>query len=155
MTPRKRKYIVRSIAPVIAVIGGMWFLRPPAAEIIDWTAYNRSRIEQSLKQDKPVLIKFYADWCLTCKAVDATVYSREDIAELIEQKAVVAIKADTTEKDDPATIDLKEVYNEPGVPVSMLFIPDKEDPERLHGLLIGDRLKELLESLPDKEDASE
>jgi len=36
------------------------------------------------------------------------------------------------------------------VPVSILFVPDKNEPVRLHGLLIGAELKELLEKLPDK-----
>lgn len=148
-TPKSRKLIIRAIALVIAVASGMWLLPEPKSEGIDWHEYDAALIETAGKQ-RPVLVEFMADWCLTCKAVEKTVYARKDITELVERKNVLAIKANTTLSDSPATIALKEVYNEPGVPVSMLFVPGRTAPERLHGLIIGDKLKQLLERLPDK-----
>jgi thiol:disulfide interchange protein len=82
--------------------------------------------------------------------VEKTVYSRESIAQLIKSKGVLTIKADTSLADNPETIDLKEVYNEPGVPVSILLLPGRSKPVKLPGLLIGGKLKELLKSLLDK-----
>jgi thiol:disulfide interchange protein DsbD len=94
-----------------------------------------------------VLIEFTADWCLTCKAVEKTVYARKDIQDLLKQKNVLVIKGDTTWEKNPATIALKEVYNEPGVPVTIIYVPGKAEPVRLHGLLIGTQLKEVLQGL--------
>jgi len=79
--------------------------------------------------------------------VERMVYSRKDIAELIKQKDVLAIKADTTVRDYPATVALKDVYNEPGVPVSILFMPGEKEPVRWHGLAFADELKTHLEEL--------
>jgi hypothetical protein len=62
----------------------------------------------------------------------------------------VAVKADTTLKDYPATIDLKNVYNEPGVPVTILLIPGQQEPTRFRGITFGDDLKSALEKLPLK-----
>ena len=145
-----RKWLIRIIAIVLAVAAGWVFLPEPAGELIDWQKYDADLIEDALTVERPVLIKFTAEWCLTCKVVEKTVYTRENITELIKQKGVLAIKADTTLADNPATIALKQVYNEPGVPVSILFVPGQNDPMRLHGLMIGDELKRLLEKLPDK-----
>jgi thiol:disulfide interchange protein len=148
-TPVTRRRIIQAIAVVTAVAAGMWLLPKPAPSQIDWLDYDHPLVDNALREAKPALIEFTANWCMTCKAVDKTVYSRKDIARLIKRKGVIVVKADTTLSDSPATIDLKQIYKEPGVPVSILFIPGKDKPERLHGLWIGDKLKELLESLPD------
>jgi thiol:disulfide interchange protein DsbD len=149
-TPQLQKWVIRAIAVVIAVAAAAWLLPEPKKAEINWQGYDRALINQAGAGRRPVLIEFMADWCMTCKAVEKIVYAREDIAELIKRKGVLPVKADTTLADSPATIDLKEIYNEPGVPVSILFLPQQTEPVRLHGLLIGSRLKDLLQDLPDK-----
>ncbi|MDD5063206.1 MAG: cytochrome c biogenesis protein CcdA [Phycisphaerae bacterium] len=142
------KIIVRIVAILLAVSSGFWLLSAPAKPLVDWKVYDAGFIEKSIADNKPVLIKFTADWCLSCKAVERLVYERKDIADLIKQKAVVAVKADTTAKDYPATKALKDIYNEPGVPVSMLFLPGQKEPVRWRDKTFGDELKTLLEKLP-------
>jgi thiol:disulfide interchange protein len=141
------KIIVRTIAVLLAVAAGYWLLSPPT-KLIDWKKYDADLIEKSLADNKPVLIEFTAEWCLSCKVVGKLVYQRKDVTELIKQKGVVAIKADTTVKDYPATKALKNIYNEPGVPVSILFLPGQKEPVRWRGKAFGDELKTLLEKLP-------
>jgi thiol:disulfide interchange protein DsbD len=126
------------------------FLPAPAGELIAWQDYNDAVIENALAEGKPVLIKFTADWCLSCQAVDKVVFHNEEIAGLIEEKQVLAIKADTTLKEYPATLALKNKYNEPGVPVTILFLPGVEEPFRLHEIFFAEKLKGLLQELPSK-----
>ena len=145
-----KKWTVRLAAVVLAVLSG-WALLPSAKELIDWKPYEAAAIETAIEQQRPVLIKFTADWCLSCQTVQKVVYSRKDIADLIKRKNVLAIKADTTEKEFPATIALENIYNEPGVPVTMLFVPGKEEPYRWRGILFAGELKKQLEELPDKQ----
>jgi thiol:disulfide interchange protein len=148
-TPAVQKWIIRIIAVVIAVAAAVWLLPGPGAEQIDWQPYDAAVIEQAIEKQRPVLLEFMADWCLSCKTVEKLVYTRKDIAKLIKQKAVLAIRADTTEKDFPATLALKNVYNEPGVPVSMLFVPGQKEPVKWRGILFADELKKSLDKLPD------
>ena len=145
-----RKWLVRILSAVLAITAGWIFLPAPASELIDWQRYDAASIEAALKQERPVLIEFTANWCLSCKTVEKIVYSRKDIADLIEQKGVLAIRADTTEKDFPATLALKNVYNEPGVPVSMLFVPGEKEPIRWRGILFADELEKSLKELSDR-----
>jgi thiol:disulfide interchange protein len=144
-TPVFRRRLVRIIAVVLAVGAGFVFLPVPKPSLVDWQKYDAAAINSALAANKPVLIKFTADWCLSCQVVEKTVYSRKDIADLIKQKGVVAIRADTTLKDYPATIALKELYNEPGVPVTILLMPGQSTPQRWRGLAFGDKLKTALE----------
>jgi thiol:disulfide interchange protein DsbD len=148
-TKKAHKWLIRGIAAALAVAAGWVFLPAPAAEPVDWQPYNSTLIDDALSKGRPVLIKFTAEWCLNCKVVDRNVYHRQDIADLIKAKKVLAIRADTTLKNYPATYALKDVYNEPAVPVSMLFVPGEKEPVRWHGMFFTDELKALLEKLPD------
>ncbi|MHC4221374.1 MAG: hypothetical protein ACYST9_03055, partial [Planctomycetota bacterium] len=55
--------------------------------------------------------------------------------------------ADTTARDYPATIALKDIYNEPGVPVSLFFVPGTAELIRWRNIFFGDQLKTALEKL--------
>ncbi len=143
------KWLIRITAVALAVAAGLFFLTP-TEKLIDWQKYDGALIETALAESRPVLIEFTAEWCLSCNVVGKTVYSRKDSAKLIEEKNVLAIKADTTVKDCPATLALKNVYNEPGVPVSILLLPVKKEAVRWRGKSFADELKGLLEKLPSK-----
>lgn len=144
---RSRKVFIRAIAALL-VASAFWFFFKP--ELVDWRSYDASLIESAKSEQKPVLIKFTADWCTNCEIVDKFVYQRRDVARLIDDKGVLAIKGDTTEANQPATRDLKNVYSEPGVPVTILRLPGRNEPVRFHELFFADELKDLLETLPDK-----
>jgi thiol:disulfide interchange protein len=154
-TPRRKKYIIRICAAVIAVWAGIIFLPQPKPSIINWQEYDSVRIASLVKEHKPVLIDFTADWCPNCKVVDKFIYSRKSIAELIKRKGVTAFIGDATAKDSPATIDLQKVYNEPAIPVTILYLPGQSKPARLPGVVIGGELKTLLEKLPDAKASTE
>jgi thiol:disulfide interchange protein len=145
-----RKIVIRFIAVALAVLAGWSFLRAPAGPAIAWEHYDAELIEEAKGQERPVLIKFTADWCLSCQAAEKMVFSREDIVELIAEKGVLAVKADTTTKDLPATKALRDIYNEPGVPVSILFVPGEKESIRWRGISFADELKSYLEKLPSK-----
>ena len=147
-TARPGKWVIRTIAVLLVVLACLFFLMP-SNKVIDWQNYDAGLIDKALEESRPVLIEFTADWCLSCKVVERFVYSRQDIASLIEEKDVLAIKADTT-GNSPATLAKKNVYNEPGVPVSILLVPNREQAIKWHGKFFADELKAALEKLPSK-----
>jgi hypothetical protein len=62
---------------------------------------------------------------------------------------VLAVKADTTLIDYPATTDLKAVYGEAGnVPVSIVLLPDGSR-EKLRGIFDKGQLAQILKKLPE------
>jgi thiol:disulfide interchange protein len=143
-----RKWLVRGLAVALAVAAGWAFVPAPAYGLIDWKPYDALAVDKAIEKERPVLIKFTADWCLSCQTVEKIVYSRRDIAKLIRQKDVLAIKADTTKWDAPATLALKHAYNEPGVPVSLLFVPGSKEPLKWRGMLFAKDLRKHLQELP-------
>lgn len=147
-TKPAKKWLVRIFAIALASIAGWTFLSTENTELIDWKSYDDDVIKKTIDANQPVLIKFTADWCFSCQVVEKSVYSNKDIAELIKSKNILPIKADTTEQDFPETIALKKVYNEPGVPVSMLLLPGPNPPIVWRGILFAGDLKKQIELLP-------
>jgi len=144
-----KKWIVRAAAVGLTVLAGFYLLGAKQDKI-DWQDYDSQSIQQAQREGRAVLIDFTAEWCLSCKVVDKFVYQRDDIAGLIDKKNVLAVKADTTQRDRPATRALKEVYKEPGVPVTILHLPGENKTLRWRGKDFGDDLKESLKKLGAK-----
>jgi thiol:disulfide interchange protein len=140
-----RKLTIRGIAVVIVIAAWFFFFTP---ERIDWQEYDTDVVNAALAEQRPVLIKFTADFCTNCEIIDKLVYKRKDIAKLIKQNQVLAIKANTTKIDSEAARALKNIYNEPGaVPVSVLRIPGEKEPIKWHKIFFADELKEALQNI--------
>jgi thiol:disulfide interchange protein DsbD len=140
-----KRWSVRLFAVALAVVAGLYLFSSPEKKM-NWQPYDAQAINKAVENHRPVLIKFTADWCLSCKVVEKLVYQDTELIELIEAKNVLAVKADTTLRDYEATLALKNIYNEPGVPVSILILADGTE-KRWRGKGFADDLKDLLSDL--------
>jgi thiol:disulfide interchange protein len=146
-TPKNKKRVVRGIALLIALVAGFYML-PAKTSLVQWQKYDRAVINSAIAEDQPVLIKFTADWCSNCKIVDKKVFHDEAVVNLIQEKSVLAVKADTTLSNYEASVDLQKMYNIPGtVPITILHLPEKKDPVQITGIYEPKTLIEILEKL--------
>jgi thiol:disulfide interchange protein DsbD len=74
-----------------------------------------------------VLIDFTADWCLTCKTLEAAVLNTAAVREAVEKNGVVTLQADWTYAD-PEVTELLELLGSKQVPVVAIF--PAEEPNR-------------------------
>jgi len=151
-TPPAKRRLVRGIALLIAVGTGLWLLpavAKPEGATIQWQDYNADLIGSAVSQKRPVVVKFTADWCTNCKVVERRVYHDPEVVQLIAEKNVLPIKADTTVIDYPATVDLKGTYGEAGnVPVTIVLLPDGTQ-QKLRGIFAKETLTDILTPLPE------
>ena len=148
--PSNRRRLATSGA--IAAAGLSIFLAaaaPPAGSgvsssaLLDWIPFDEAQA-QSLAQDgQLVFVDFTADWCLTCKANERLVLETPDIAAAFEEKNVVTMKGDWTNRDDTITEFLAR-YGRSAVPFYILFRPGQE-PHAFGELLTKNNLKQVLE----------
>ena len=140
-----KKWLVRGAAVLLAVVSGFWLL-PEKLDIIDWYDYDRGLIQTAVAEERPVLVKFTADWCTNCKILESRVFFDPEVAEFLKANNVLPVKADTTLADFAASKDLQAIYGVPGtVPMTILHLPWKDEPVRLSGIYDKQELFEAIE----------
>jgi len=123
--------VVRLACGVLLFVAGAAFALPRSGgATIEWQPYNANAIASP---GKPVIIDFYADWCLPCKELDQKTFS--DRAVTGELNRFLRVKADLTKADDPVVQALLQQYRIVGVP-TIVFL-DSSGRELAAQRLIG------------------
>ena len=82
---------------------------------------------------RPVLVDFTADWCLTCKGLEATMLNTPEVADSVAKNGVITLKADWTD-ETPEVSQFLEILGAKQVPVLAIFSPgDPNDPVIFRG----------------------
>lgn len=153
-----RKFGVRAASWIVALVflgAGVaaawpWPVPKPAAgekaAKVEWHPWSAGEVDRLLASGQPVYVDFTAKWCLTCQLNKGRAYTPE-IVKLMNDKKVVALKADKTNPDPEIDAKLKEL-GRTAIPVNVLYIPGKAEPIITPELLSPDVLKELFSKIP-------
>ncbi|EKD41964.1 MAG: thiol:disulfide interchange protein [uncultured bacterium] len=116
-----------------------------------WSESYEAGFELAKSEHKPLLIDFYADWCLPCKELDTKVWKQPDMAEYLS-KNYVAVHIDCTQ-DSKECREAVDRYKIIGWPTIVFLNKNQQEvqSERLVGkviekeemLQILDRIKSL------------
>lgn len=71
-------------------------------------AQLNAEIKQANKKHKPILLDFYADWCIACKEMDYSVFSNKEVKKSLS--SFVLLRADVTSNTVDAQL-LQKKYN--------------------------------------------
>lgn len=140
--------VIRIVSGVVLLVGGVAFAIPPdRGPHIDWTAYDEAKLAEARAAGKPVVIDFYADWCIPCKELDALTFSDQSVVS--ESERFIRLKADLTRPGAEQTIALTEQFDILGVP-TIVFIDSKGeevDDARLVGFEKADPFLERMQQI--------
>ena len=81
---------------ILAGCGGSEPEPPPAAGAITthettsvrWEKDFSAALERARKENKPVLVNFYADWCVWCKRLESTTLRDGKVASMLQNQMV-------------------------------------------------------------------
>jgi thiol:disulfide interchange protein DsbD len=105
---------------VLLLLAGVAFAVPRKHEAgVQWEKYDASKLAAARAAGKPVVIDFYADWCLPCKELDVKTFSDARVVQELDR--FVRLKADLTAAEDATTVELTKQYAIVGVPTIVLI----------------------------------
>ncbi|MCJ8276143.1 MAG: thioredoxin family protein, partial [Bdellovibrionales bacterium] len=88
---------------------------------VQWTKFDPKIVEQAKIDGKPVIIDFFADWCVACVEMDQFTFSQKSVSD--QSKEFVMLKIDATTPFDELN-DWQQKYKVYGLP-TMIFINAK------------------------------
>ena len=87
----------------------------------DWQSYSEELLLKAQSEGRPVVIDFFADWCLACHELEEKTFSKSDIQQAME--SFTKLRFDAT-KETPIFTALRKKYKIMGLP-TVLFINSK------------------------------
>jgi thiol:disulfide interchange protein DsbD len=138
LTPNGRPVAI-SAALAVAMLGGtLWWtaritglaMGGGAANVESaWHAYSDEQFKSLRDANKPVLVKFTANWCGTCQAIEGAVYRDPQVWSALKQRDVTALKVDFSDSNDAPGKDLLLALNPAGgIPLTAIYGPGMKDP---------------------------
>jgi suppressor for copper-sensitivity B len=107
MSSKRRRWTVRISSACVCVFAawigyGMYAAKaaPDEATMVAWQPFDLEEIAIALEDGKTVMIDFTANWCLTCHALEKATLNTKKTVDKINEKGVVAMKADWTVKNE-------------------------------------------------------
>jgi thiol:disulfide interchange protein DsbD len=122
-----------------------WTL-PVPTETDPWEHFEPAALNRDLGREN-ILLDFTADWCPTCKVLEATVLTRKNVTAWKARYNVRFIKVDMTARD-PESEALLSALGSRSLPTAAVFrTGGRETPVVIRDLYTADQLEKLLKSL--------
>jgi thiol:disulfide interchange protein len=112
---------------------------------IKWEAYSPGKVEDAVKEGKPVFVDFTAAWCLSCQVNEKVAFGSDEVQQEFVDKNILALKGDWT-NSDPVITKALESFGRNSVPLYVIYSKDKKPlllPEILTPGIVLDALKNL------------
>ena len=110
---------IQVIAGVAAIAFGVYIAMGMRQPGMQWDPYTERAVIEARENSVPVVMDFYADWCIPCLELDRNTWTDPTVVKTT--KDVVRLKVDLTHFDSPESEALRKLYNISGVP-TVIFL---------------------------------
>jgi len=130
----KRVFGVALIAVALWITNPLWLRTAPTTNSgITWQPYSTVVLQQAGTDKHPVLIDFYADWCIPCKEMDKRTYPNQQVIE--KSRQFLMLRVDLTHSSSPEVEQLAKQFQILGVPTAVFI--DADGRERAELRVVG------------------
>jgi DsbC/DsbD-like thiol-disulfide interchange protein/cytochrome c biogenesis protein CcdA len=128
-----------AVALSVAAIGAAVMLVPQRQSTVARAPtgaepWSEARVAAHVSSGRPTFVYFTADWCLTCKANEASVIDRAAVRSELRKAKVHLLAGDWT-NGDPAITRFLDSRGRAGVPLYLWYAPGSAEPEELPQIL--------------------
>jgi thiol:disulfide interchange protein DsbD len=122
---------------------GVWLGWPKTVEAapatasgytVKWEHWSPEAVAAAQAAGRTIYVDFTARWCFTCQTNKAAVFTSNNVLAALEQKNVLLLKGDWTNRDPAITAEL-EKWGRSAVPFNLIYAPGKAEPTVLPELL--------------------
>ncbi|UZD67374.1 protein-disulfide reductase DsbD [Marinobacter sp. AN1] len=130
---------LRPLAPFIAggtSPGGTTTLEHARFDRIEEPDIIRARLAEAGEQGRPVILDFYADWCISCKVMEREVFSQPGVIAAMEPYTLLQIDMTDNTPEQQALLDELGLF---GPPAILFYNPGGSEVQNLRVLGEMDR----------------
>lgn len=124
---------IKWAAGALAVAAGVALLAAGPKTTLDWQSYRPGAPAKAQAARRPVVLDFYADWCIPCHELDDRTFSDPDVIRALANH--VKLKVNLTRMDSPESKSVAEKFGIQGVPT--VIVLDKDGRERPGTRVLG------------------
>jgi thioredoxin:protein disulfide reductase len=127
---RPRFVLIKKIVGVLIILLGIGYFYSSysSGEGVDWAPYDEAALTKAAHESRPVILDFYADWCLPCRSLDKTVFKDAEVVKMSE--SFLMMRVDLT-KQQPFQEKILKEYQVAGVPTIVFIGKDGKEEKKL------------------------
>jgi thiol:disulfide interchange protein DsbD len=110
---------IQRVFGVAAILAGILFTAGLRDKGMAWENYSDENLREAKENGMPVLLDFYADWCIPCLELDRNTWTDPDVIKAT--KDIKRLKVDLTQFDSQESENIRKKFDISGVP-TIVFI---------------------------------
>lgn len=104
------------------LVAGIWLIAAAPGRGLEWKMFGPEHLESARAANRPVILDFYADWCVPCHELDRSTFTHPEVMRLASR--FTTLKVDLTRFESEGSRSLRERYQVGGVPTIVFLTPD-------------------------------
>jgi thiol:disulfide interchange protein DsbD len=110
---------IQWIFGTLTILFGLLYANGMREKGMEWESYSDMDLMEAKENGMPILLDFYADWCIPCMELDRNTWTDAEVIKATND--IKRLKVDLTHFDSPESEALRKRFNISGVP-TVVFI---------------------------------
>jgi len=113
---------IKWIVGIAGIAGGLLITQNLMKPGIRWEPYRPAKLQEAVDAGSPVMLDFYADWCIPCLELDRITFTDPGVIAALDSYRT--IKVDLTDYASPEAEAIRRKFGVAGVP-TLIFLDPK------------------------------